>query len=55
MEHKKWYQSKTIWTAIFTVIVVILQQFDVELPNWLIPTLISAGLIFGRKSRLKIK
>jgi len=55
MENKKWYQSKTIWAVIFTLILTVVQANGVEMPEWVIPALISAGLLFGRTGKKQIK
>ena len=54
METKKWYESKTFWAVIITIIVVIAQQFGVVLPDWVEPMLLSAGLLFDRTATKKI-
>lgn len=52
---KKWYQSKTLWAVICTAIVTICQGAGVDLPEWLIPSLITAGLLFARTGKKLIK
>lgn len=52
---KSWYKSKTVWAVIFTVGVTICQQTGVDLPAWVVPSLISAGLLFTRTGRKMLK
>lgn len=53
--NKKWYASKTIWAVIFTLILAVVQAQGIELPQWVIPALLSAGLLFGRTGKKEIK
>jgi len=55
MKTKKWYTSKTVWTVLFTLLVTILQSQGVELPEWVIPSLLSAGLVFSRAGEKTLK
>ena len=41
---KKWYQSKTIWTAIIGGIIGVVEAFGVTVPPELITILIAFGL-----------
>jgi hypothetical protein len=50
MEKKSWYQSKTIWTAIITVVVGAIQPISeafghpIKVPEYIISLLVGMGL-----------
>lgn len=52
MKTKQWYQSKTIWAAIISAIVGILQAFGVPIPNEVYAILGSLGL-YGMRTASK--
>ena len=52
---KPWWASKTIWAVVITLAVTIMQSQGVEFPEWVIPSLISAGLLLNRASTKQIK
>lgn len=54
-ESKSILKSKTVWTVIITIGVTIAQSQGIDLPEWLVPSLLSAGLIFDRTSKKEIK
>ena len=51
---KCFFCSKTVWIAIVTIIIAILQSQGVTIPDWIIQILLGSGLLIDRVSNKKI-
>ena len=55
MESKKWYLSKTIWTAIIAGVIGVLEAFGISIPPQIITILVAFGLYSLRVATTGIK
>ena len=53
-ETKKWWQSKTLWSAAITIITVILKANGVEIPEGTTETGILTTLLFNRLGKKSV-
>jgi len=60
MDTKKWYKSKTIWTAIISVLIGAIQPIStafghpIVIPDWIISLLVGMGLYTARTAEKSI-
>ena len=55
MEHKEWWQSKSIWAALIIAAVAIAKQFGLDIPTELVISLAGAFGIIGLRSAIDQK
>lgn len=54
MKKTRWYLSKTVWSAVLIIVMVILKSQGVDVPDFVIVALTAAGLLSARFPNKKI-